>query len=132
MNPNYKLYHPKWYRTRTPIFWWLGKFSYTKFISRELTSLAVAYSAVFLLLQIWALSRGEETYQRFLGLLQLTPVLVIHLLVLLVLLFHSVTWLNLAPKALVLHVVPDRAVVVAHYAAWLLATGLVAWYLLGK
>ena len=38
LNPKYRLYHPKWYRSRIPIFWWLGKLSYTKFIGRELTS----------------------------------------------------------------------------------------------
>ena len=136
MNPEHKLYHPKWYRTRMPIFWWVAKYSFTKFIARELTSLAVAYSAVFLLVQIVVLSRGEETYERFLGLLQLPPVLIFHGFVLLVLVFHTVTWLNLAPKALVLHVggrrVPDQAVVASHYLAWLTASGLLGWFLLGR
>ena len=130
-NPKYELYHPKWYRKRYPIFWWLEKFAYAKFITRELTSLAVAYAAVFLMLQVWALSKGPETYQRFLDFLGSTPVLIFHGVVLAALLFHSVTWFNLAPQALVLRLgrrrIPNAMVLAGHYAAWLLATALVVW-----
>ncbi len=103
-NPKYDLYHPKPYRKRFPIFWWLERFSYVKFIARELTSVAVAYAAILLITQVWFLSGGEQEYERFLAFLQSPAVLVIHGVVLLALLFHSVTWLNLAPKALVVHV----------------------------
>ncbi len=134
MNPDYKLYHPKWYRTRMPIFWWLGKLSYTHFIIRELTSLAVGYSALILLVQVWALSRGF--YDRFLSWLQTPFALVVNTLVLLVLLFHAITWLNLAPRALVVRVgarrIPDATVLLGHYLGWIAATGLVIWYLLGR
>ena len=58
-----------------------------------------------------------------------------HGLVLLFLLFHSFTWLLAAPKALVLRVLgkrlPDVAVLAGHYAAWLVATALVFWLLVG-
>ena len=43
-NPRYEPYHPKWYRKRVPIFWWLENLAYVKFITRELTSLAVGYA----------------------------------------------------------------------------------------
>lgn len=136
MNPDYKLYHPKWHRTRMPIFWWLEKLSYTKFIIRELTSIAVGYTAVVLLVQIWALSRGSDLYQRFADWLRSPLALVVHSLVLIVLLFHTITWLNLAPKALVVRVggrrVRDEAVLVAHYLGWIAATGLAFWYLMVK
>ena len=135
-NPKYELYHPKWYRKPYPIFWWLKKPAYVKFMIRELTSLAVGYVAVLLILQVWALSRGEQAYERFLDFLQAPAVLVLHGLVLLLLLFHSVTWLLAAPKALVLRVggkrLPDVAVLVGHYAAWLVATVLVFWLLVGS
>lgn len=134
MNESYKIYHPKWHRERTPIFWWLKKLSYTRFITRELTSLGVAYAAVLLLVQLWVVSRGEAAYERFLAVLATPPALLFHALVLLALLFHTITWLNLAPKALVLRLrgrrLPDAAIVAAHYAAWVVATGLVAWFLL--
>ena len=134
MNPNYTPFHPKWHRSGIPIFWWLRNLAYTKFISRELTSLAVAYVALLLLVQIWALAGGEEAYLRFTSWLRHPVVLVAHALVLLALLFHTVTWLNLAPKALVLRIggrrVPDGAIIAAHYLAWFAASGGVAWMLL--
>ncbi len=130
-NPKYELYHPKWYREGYPIFWWLEKLAYSKFITRELTSLAVGYAAVLLMLQVWVLSKGQATYERFLGFLESTPVLIFHGVVLVFLLFHSVTWFNLAPKALVLRLgrrrIPDAIVLAGHYAAWLVATALVIW-----
>lgn len=135
MNPKYVSFHPKWYRNRIPIFWWLERPAYTKFITRELTSLAVGYAALLVMLEIWVLSRGPEAHARFRSLLAWPPVLVYHGVVFLFLLFHSVTWFSLAPKALSVRLgplrVPDAAVVAGHYAAWLVATGLVVWYLVG-
>ncbi len=132
VNPSYKLYHPKWYRARMPIFWWLEKLSYTKFITRELTSLAVGYTAVVLILYVWTLSRGAEAYARFVRLLQSPPALILHTLIFVAVLFHTATWLGLAPKAMVLRVnhrqVPDRVVLAAHYLAWLAASALVIWF----
>lgn len=128
-------YHPQWHRARVPIFWWLRKLSYTKFITRELTSLAVAYTAVLLLVQVWTVSRGEEAYARFLDRLTHPALLALHVVVLLALLFHTVTWLGLAPQALVVRLggrrVPDAAVAAAHYVAWAAASGGVCWLLLG-
>ena len=129
VNPHYRLHHPKWHRRRMPIFWWLEKLTYSKFITRELTSFAVCYSAILLLVQIWALSQGEAAYERFLTWLRWPPALVLHVLVLSALVFHALTWLNLAPKAMVLRVgrrrLPDAAVLIAHYLAWLAATAVI-------
>jgi fumarate reductase subunit C len=114
----------------------LRRLPYAKFITRELTSLAVGYTATLLVIQIWAMGQGEETYQRFLGWLEHPVVIAVHVIVVAGLLFHTVTWLNLAPKALVVRLgqrrVPDAAVVALHYAGLLLATALVAWLLIGR
>ncbi len=131
--PSYKLYHPKWYRHPMPIFWWLRRWSYIKFIGRELTSLAVGYSATLLVIQIWALSRGQETYERFAGLLRTPAAVGIHILLLLCLMFHTITWLNLAPKAMVLRLgdrrLPPALILAGHYLAWFAASALVLWLL---
>jgi fumarate reductase subunit C len=135
LNPDYTPHHPKWYRRRIPIFWWLRKRAYVKFIARELTSPFVAYAALLLLAQVWSLARGEPAYDRFLAWLRLGPVLIWHGAVMLMLIFHTVTWLNLAPKAIVLRVggrpLPDAAVIAGHYLAWLLASAFMAWLLVG-
>lgn len=125
----------KAYRRRMPIFWWLRKAAYTKFIVRELTSLAVAYSAMLLLVFAGAAARGPEAFDAVGAWLGRPWVVAVNLLALLALLFHSVTWLNLAPKALVLKVgrrrLSDRAVIAAHYLAWIVASALVVWGLVG-
>ena len=136
LNPRYRLYHPKWHRTRIPIFWWLRSFAYIKFISRELTSLFVAYAGLLLLIEVSVLARGEAAYGRFLAWLQSPAVLALNAFVLLALLFHTFTWLNLAPRALVLRVgkrrVPDALVLAAHYSAWIAASALLAWLILRR
>ena len=118
-----------------PIFWWLERASYIKFIMRELTSIAVAYSAVLLVVLVWMLGRGEQAYARFMGFLQSPPALVLHTLIFAAVLFHTVTWLKLAPKAMVIRVkhrhVPDRAVLAGHYLGFLAASWLVFWFFLG-
>jgi len=136
MNPKYRKFHPKWHRRRMPIFWWLGKLPYIKFITRELTSIAVMYTALLLLVQFWILSRGEQAHAAFSEWLRSTPVICLHVAVLLTLLFHTVTWLGLAPKALVVQLggkrVPDAAIVAGHYAAWIVTSGLLAWVLVTR
>ncbi len=135
-NPEYTRHHPRWYRRHMPIFWWLRKFAYTKFILRELTSQPVMYATLFLLGKVWVLSRGPEAYEIFVQWLSHPAFLAFHALVLVGLLFHTVTWLNLTPKALVLRVagrkVPGWAIVGAHYGAWLGLSGVILWILAGR
>lgn len=136
MNTKYRRYHPQWLRERMPIFWWLERWSYTRFITRELTSLAVGFAALALLLQIRALGRGPEAYARFQERLAQPAVIAVAAVVLFFLLVHTVTWLNLAPKAMEVSFagrkVPRGAVLAAHYAAWVAATVLIVLALAGR
>ena len=133
-NPNYTKYHPKWYRKRIPIFWWMQKWAYTKFILRELTSLAVAFYVVVLLLQIRALAQGPEAYANFLTWLKTPVSIVLHGVAFLFVLFHSITWFNLAPKALVFRLgkkrIPDALIAGSNYAAWVVFSAAIMWMIL--
>lgn len=123
LNPAHTRHHPRWHRRRMPIFWWLRKWRYFRFIARELTSVLVAYAVLLLLAEVLAVARGPDAHAAFRAWLARPPVLIAHAVVLLGLLFHTVTWLNLAPRALVVRLgrrrIPPRAVLVAHYAAWI-------------
>jgi|GEM_PF-11902 len=134
-NPGYTPFHPRWHRRGIPIFWWLRKFNYVRFITRELTSFAVGYAALLLVAQGFFLARGPEAYETFRRWLLRPWALWFHSLVLLALLYHTVTWLNLTPKAMVIRLgkrrVPDGAVILAHYGAWAVLSGLVLWILAG-
>jgi fumarate reductase subunit C len=132
----YRRYRPRWHRERMPIFWWLGRASYVGFIFRELTSLGVAYASLLLLLLVRALGAGEESAARFAERLASPWALAFHALVFAVILVHALSWLHLAPKALVVKLggrrLPDRAVLAGHYLGWFAATALVVWILLGS
>ena len=55
-------FHPKWYRRRVSVWWWLESWRYAKFVLRELTSLAVAFFAGLALWKIRAIAAGPEAY----------------------------------------------------------------------
>lgn len=123
--------HPHSYQTRTPIFWWTKKWSNVKFITRELTSVFVAGYAVVLLLQIRALLHGLEAYANFLEWLKTPFSIVLHAVGFLFVVFHSVTWFNLAPKAMVIRLgkktLPGSLIAMSNYTAWLVVSVLIAW-----
>ena len=54
------------YRAPTPILWWLRRRSYVLFVAREMSSVFVAWSVVFILLLVGAVARGESAYRGFL------------------------------------------------------------------
>ena len=61
-NAHHTLHHPKWYRVQKPIFWWVKRFADIRFIFRELTSLAGAYSVILLVVIYRALLTSEAAY----------------------------------------------------------------------
>jgi fumarate reductase subunit C len=127
---HYTPYHPKWYRRRVSVWWWLQNRTYTGFVLRELTSVFVAFFALVCLWQLRALAQGPEAYGQFLARLKTPLFLVLDGVAFLFILFHSITWFNLAPKAVVVRLkgkrVPDWVVVGLNYAAWLVLSGAVA------
>jgi len=130
----YTPYHPKWFRRRVSVWWWLQKGTYAVFVLRELTSVAVAFASLLTLLLVRALARGPEAYQRFLDRMGRPDAMILSLLALAFLLFHSITWFHLAPKAMVLRIrgrrLPDAAIVGMNYLAWVVLSGVVAVVLL--
>ena len=60
-------YHPRWFRARVSTYWWLERRSYLAFILRELSSVFVAWSVVYLLLLARAVSQGDSRYEQFLA-----------------------------------------------------------------
>ena len=132
--PHYTLYHPRWYRRRVSVWWWLHNRSYTVFVLREITSVFVALFAVVYLWQLHALTQGPDAYAKFLARLQTPPFLVLNVVAFLFVLFHAVTWLNLTPKAMVVRLggkrVPDWAILGLNYGAWVVLSAAVAFVLL--
>jgi fumarate reductase subunit C len=131
---SYTPYHPKWYRRPVSVWWWLQHGSYAYFVLRELTSVFVAVFAVVLLWQLRALAEGPEAYAYFLAQLRRPIFVVLNSVALLFILFHAITWFNLAPKAMVVRLggkrVPDLAIAGLNYVAWFLLSAAVTWLVL--
>jgi fumarate reductase subunit C len=132
--PPYTLYHPRWYRRRVSVWWWLQNRSYAAFVLRELTSVFVAFFAVVCLWQLRALVQGPEAYGQFLARLSTPLLLTLHLVTFVFVLVHTITWFNLTPSAMTVRVrgqrVPDRLIVASNYAAWLVLSAALAVVLL--
>lgn len=131
---SYTPYHPRWYRRRVSVWWWLQKWSYGKFVLRELTSVFVALFALVTLWQLRALAQGPEAYASAVARLETPLFLALHGVAFFGLIFHSITWFNLAPKAMVVRLggrrLPDVVIAGLNYAAWAVASVIVAWLLL--
>ena len=131
----YRDHHPRWLRRRVSTYWWLERRPYVIFILRELSSVFVAWFVVYLLMLIRAIGRGAGAYGQFLEWSARPTVLVVNVVTLLFVSFHAITWFNLAPKAMVVHVrgrrVPAAVIAASNYAAFVVTSAVVAWLLLG-
>lgn len=132
--PQYTEHHPRWYRERMSTYWWLWRWPYLKFALREISSVFVAWFVAMTLLQICELGHGPEDYAQFQEWLKSPLVLTLNAVSFFFVLFHAVTWFNLAPTAMVVRLrgqrVPGFVISGANYAAWLVASAVVAWLLL--
>jgi fumarate reductase subunit C len=130
----YTPYHPRWLRARVSTYWWLRRGSYLAFILRELSSLFVAWSVVCLLFLVRAVSNGEAAYRAFLQWAAHPIVLALNIITLLFLVFHAITWFNLAPQAMVVKLgkfrVPGVLIAGSNYAAWVVLSAGLAWLFL--
>jgi fumarate reductase subunit C len=121
---------PEEYLRPIPKSWWLRKPTYFAFMVRELTSVFVAGYAVFLLVLVgWA--ADLEAFGRFFRTLRSPWSVALHLVGLALVLFHTITWINLTPKVLVLWRGEERVspalIAASNYLAWLVVSGVVAW-----
>lgn len=132
--PAYTEFHPRWYRRQVSTYWWLGKWAYVKFILRELSSVAVAWTVALILYQVWELTRGPEAYARFEHRMASPLMIAINVVAFAFLLFHSITWFNLAPKAMAVRVggkrVPAILISGPQYGAWIVISAIVLFIVL--
>ena len=131
----YTEYHPRWLRTRPSTYWWLERLAYLSFITRELSSIFIAWFVVYLLLLLRAVSLGASNYRAFLEWSRHPAVMALNVVTLFFVMFHAITWFDLAPKAMVVHLgrkrLPASLISAANYGMWVVATALVLWLLLG-
>lgn len=109
--------------------WWLGASRYRRYMARELTSLLIGAYAFMLIVGLWRLSQGAAAFGAWLAAMQSPVGLACNTLILAAALYHSFTWFNAAPKAMVVRFgatrLPDKVISAAHYAGWLLISVLI-------
>ena len=127
-------YLPKSFHTRVSTYWWLTRWAYLKFTLREGSAVFVAWAVIVTLLQIHALTSGPEAYGEFQNWLRSPLVLAVNVVSSLFVVFHAVTWFNLAPKAMAVRLrgkrLPNLAISAPNYVAWVVISAAVAWILL--
>jgi fumarate reductase subunit C len=123
------------YKRRVPLLWWLKRRSYTAFVLRELSSVFVAWTVVYLLLLVRAVSRGTAEYQRFLDWSADPWLVALNAVSLAFVLYHAITFVNLTPQAMVVRLrgrpVPGRLLAGSLYLTWLLVSAFLAWLVVG-
>jgi fumarate reductase subunit C len=116
------------------ISWWVHKKPFVKFIVRELTSLFVAAYAILLIFQVRALSQGEEAWEALLGYFHTPLSIGLHIIIFIFVVFHSITWFNLAPTAMVLRIgkkrIPGAVIVTINFLMWIILSLAIAWLIL--
>ena len=124
-------YLPKNYHPRVSTYWWLARWAYLKFILREFSSVFVAWIVVVILLQIRAVAAGPAAYLKFESWLRNPFILGLNTISFFFVVFHAVTWFNLAPKAMAVRMrgkrVPGVAIAGSNYAAWILVSAAITW-----
>jgi len=132
--PSYTEYHPRWYRPRVSVYWWMGSWRYLKFILRELSSAFVAVAVIMTLFQLRALRAGPDAYARFEQRMRSPVWIALSLISLIFVVFHAITWFNLTPRAMAIRLrgkrLPDVMVAAPNYAIWLVVSAGVAWMVL--
>jgi fumarate reductase subunit C len=121
----------KMYVKKVPILWWTRRWVDIRFITRELTSVVVAGYAIVLLFYLRAVSLGPEAFKSFSEALTAPGSIALHVFSLVALLYHSITWFNLAPKAMVIklgdRLVPGALIAGMNYAGWATVSAAILW-----
>jgi succinate dehydrogenase subunit C len=131
---SYTPFHPRWYRPHVSVYWWLGEWHYLKFILRELSSVFVAVFVIETLFMLTALRYGPEAYARFQQVMHNPLLIVLNIVSFFFVVFHAITWFNLAPSAMPVRMggkrVPAALIAAPSYFAWVILSAFVCWLVL--
>jgi len=132
--PSYTEFHPRWYRPRVSVYWWLGEWHYLKFILRELSSVFVAIFVIETLFLLSVLRDGPEAYVQFQQWMRNPLVILLNIVSFFFIVFHTITWFNLAPSAMPVRLggkrLPDILVAAPSYVAWVVVSAFIVWLVL--
>ena len=97
--------------------WWTKNPTYRRYMAREASSFLLFAYALTLLYGLWRLSQGQAAYEGWLAWLASPFAILLHLLMLLGMIVHTVTWFEVAPKTMPKTGLPERAITLGGVAA---------------
>jgi fumarate reductase subunit C len=80
--------------------WWRRDPFFVRYMIREATALVVAAYAIVLLVGVLALSRGEAAWNAWLAALRTPVSVVLHVLMLIAMIYHTWSWFEIMPKTM--------------------------------
>lgn len=114
------------YTRELPKDWWMKQIFYTKYMIREGSSVFITLYSLILAWGVLRLSQGEVAFNAWMESLHNPLMIILHLIALILALYHTITWFSLAPKAVDLWIkgkrLDDKLIVYGHYAAFTIAT----------
>jgi fumarate reductase subunit C len=110
--------------------WWMEKRSYTLFLLRELTAVFVGLYASFWLYAIYRAGADQMSFVLTIGAFLTSPVgILFNVIVLVAVLYHTITWFSLLPKVMVLwrgeEKLPPAMLIGVNWAGWFIVTAAV-------
>lgn len=119
------------YARPLPRLWWLRRPAYTRFVIREFTSVFIAAYVILVLVLVERVEAGPAAYAAYLRWLASPGLQAFHVVALAAAVYHTLTWLSLAPLAVVLHVggrrLPADTIVVLNVMIWIVVSILFGW-----
>ena len=122
---------PRVFKPQMPRGWWLRQRHYFLYIVREFTAVPLALWLLWLLYEIQRASTGPKGYYA-----PSSPAFVVFSVIVLgFALYHSYTFLSLAGVIINIKLldkpIPSRVIVLSQFAAWLVASAVIAAVLIG-
>ncbi len=110
--------------------WWLKRWPYRIFMLREMSAVFVAAYVVLLLVLVTKVHDGAAAFEGYLDFLQSPLLIAFHVVALLFVMLHVITWFQAVPKGLPLRRgeerVPPVLMIGASYVGWLAVSVVVA------
>lgn len=112
----------KTYIRHIPNTWWLKKASYFLFILREISSVFVALYAIFLLIQLYALAGGAESYRAWIAVTQSGWMILLHVVMWLFVMYNMVTWFKISGRIFGGGPLSQAGVTLSNYIVWVVVS----------
>jgi len=113
--------------------WYMRNGRYKKYMLREVTCLLVAIYCFISIVGLAALSDSPQRWAEFIAEFTGPGWVAFHTFSLIFyLIFMTFDWFKLAPKAMPVQLgekkLEDRFIVIGHYVAWIVVTGVIFWF----